>query len=149
MARRQRTKVKQLEKMKEKRRKELEDEEGVPTILLDDLAKFDGTDDFMGLRIDVNARHHFGWLGIKGEEPQASGQRDLKLTAIADQGIVFGQRPRQLMVDLSRPQPMLPPEVLGDGAREKVWAPKSVLFDVVARKVDEMERTGVIDMSLI
>lgn len=133
VARRQRTRAKQLEKVK----KEEEDEEGIASILLDDLTS-------LGLanhpRIDVDARRHRSrWVGMRGKGSSwESGPNHLRLATMTERGMTLSQRSRHMIADLSRPQSMLEPEVLSKG-REDARAPRSILFDVAARKVDEQE----------
>ncbi|KAF9442414.1 hypothetical protein P691DRAFT_779426 [Macrolepiota fuliginosa MF-IS2] len=144
MVRRKRTRAKQLEKVKQKR--DGEEEEGIPSVVLDDFAKSDNrnSDDENG---DINVWSRRGNQRLEITEMRAQvlspGKRET-LTKQADEGVVFGKRYRSLMVDLSRPQPMSEEHKKGT-----TQASKSILFDVLARKVDEMERTGVVDVMLL
>lgn len=143
-------------------KKEEEEEEGVPNTVLDDLMKFDGDGDLMDMQSDTadNWNNHggdtlFGAMGGRKASALDPGKRDVRsMMKMTSKGIIFGQQYRQLMMDLSRPQPMLTEEELcgsriGGGNPETSRGPKSILFDVLVRKVEEMERTGVVDMSLV
>ncbi|EKM81941.1 hypothetical protein AGABI1DRAFT_112128 [Agaricus bisporus var. burnettii JB137-S8] len=133
VTRRLRTRAKQLEKVKKKEEEE-EDEEGVASIWLDDLTSLGLAN---GPRIDVDVRRRRSrWVGLRGKG--SVGRDNLPLATMVEQGMIFGQGSQRLMMDLSRPQPMLEPEVLSKGG-EEARAPRSILFEVAARKVDERE----------
>lgn len=133
MARKPKTRAKQLEKVN----KEEDEEEGITSIVLDDLASLNLANH---PRIDVDARHHRSrWIGMRGQGSSwESGPDHLRLATLAERGMALGQKSREMIADLSRPQSMLEPEVLSRG-REDARAPRSILFDIAARKVDEQE----------
>lgn len=151
MARRKRTKARQLEKVQlgQVLRGKDEDEEGNPTVILADLGSFGPRHQSNDKVSQQKKRSSRGWLGAKPQLPDQGERGKVELARQASASILFGQQCHQLSVGLSSPQPE-PHNSEDIGGRWTLnQVSKSILFDVLENKVDEMERLGLIDASLM
>lgn len=134
MMSRKRTRVKQLEKVKESQKLE-EDDEGVTKVILDDLTK---------------TRQRKGVM-MKGTQTHPNEHWDDRLVKRADRGMIIGQRLEQLWADLSRPQPTPVLMSEGDMTLRGIEDPKSsqairgMTFAVMARKIDKLPEDKQVD----
>ncbi|KAJ3576470.1 hypothetical protein NP233_g405 [Leucocoprinus birnbaumii] len=145
MARRKRIRAKQLEKVKEAKKPE-EDEEATK-VVLDDLIKFDGKGGSTGLAQGSGDGRQVGNRGsglellMKGRsEPE--GVRKAWLSKEVERGMIMRQEIDLLKVDLSRPQPMVVLKGLADPQDpypEMARGPKGITFEVMKRKMDTLE----------
>ncbi|KXN81547.1 hypothetical protein AN958_04484 [Leucoagaricus sp. SymC.cos] len=145
MTRRKRTTAKQLEKVKEM--KKVEDEEGVTKIRLDNLIRFDAEDDLMGLvESGIDGRQFVGVRKVRVTFIGSQEHRGPKLEKRINSGLIVGEQPKLLMADLSRPQPMLTREDVAQSVgvenTETGRAVRGITFEVMARKMETMEKNG-------
>lgn len=148
-----RNRAKQLAKVQKGPRDE-DVEEGEKEIRLDDLI-----DRFDLKRQNGDRAGHFGkhwssrgWLGVR-PKPSDQERRVIQLVGRASSDVMSGRRCRRLSVDLSRPQrgdsESEHGECAKNGRHNTGQAPKSILFDILAQKLDEMERAGLLDTTFL
>ncbi|KAF5362065.1 hypothetical protein D9756_002606 [Leucocoprinus leucothites] len=153
MTRRKRIRAKQLEKVKEVMKEE--EEEGVVKVILDDITRFGDQGDSMGiveggvngLRVSIRGQ---GLVSLRRSRwQQEVKHKDHKLIQKADSMVIIGQGMKQIMADLSRPQPMLALEELARDANRYprlMRVPKGITFDIMKSKMDKLEAMGVVDI---
>jgi hypothetical protein len=131
ISRRSKTKSKQLEKVKEPKELERHEEEGVASVILDDLVEG-------GLGLINRGGEDYQGMGIFGATHRTTFQPLNKCKL--DTGVITGQLAKRPMTDLSRPQRLIDPS-----AGElpcSTQPPKGITFDVMARKIDVLKDRG-------